>query len=201
MGRRIRWLGVIMVACLGLVVAQLVNIQLVKGKQLQASPFNPRVSSLQYINPRGTISAADGTVLAQSVPTPPGTTKDYLYHYVRQYPQGPLYGGITGYWGAVLPGHRDRAAVRRRPVIASEAPADVEPAALPPTATVDHRQRLAERGTPTPERGLAGPDDTATGRQQGRGGRGDPAVDRERPGHGVEPHLRPQRADEHVVQS
>ncbi len=104
MGRRIRWLGVIMVACLGLVVAQLVNIQLVKGKQLQASPFNPRVSSQQYINPRGTISAADGTVLAQSVPTPAGTTKDYLYHYVRQYPQGALYGGITGYWGAYYQG-------------------------------------------------------------------------------------------------
>jgi penicillin-binding protein A len=104
MGRRIRWLGVIMVACLGLVVAQLVNIQLVKAKQLQSSPFNPRISSQQYINPRGTISAADGTVLAQSVPTPAGTTKDYLYHYVRQYPQGPLYAGITGYDSALYYG-------------------------------------------------------------------------------------------------
>ncbi len=105
MGRRIRWLGVIMVACLGLVVAQLVNIQLVKGKQLQASPFNPRVSSQQYINPRGTITAADGTVLAQSVPTPAGTdTKAYPYHYVRQYPQGPLYAGITGYDSALYYG-------------------------------------------------------------------------------------------------
>ncbi len=104
MGRRIRWLGVIMVACLGLVVAQLVNIQLVKGKQLQASPFNPRVSSQKYVNPRGTISAADGTVLAQSVPTPAGTTKDYLYDYVRQYPQGPLYAGITGYDSALYYG-------------------------------------------------------------------------------------------------
>ena len=105
MGRRIRWLGVIMVACLGLVVAQLVNIQLVKAKQLQSSPFNPRVSSQHYINPRGTITAADGTVLAQSVPTPAGTdTKAYLYHYVRQYPQGPLYAGITGYDSALFYG-------------------------------------------------------------------------------------------------
>jgi penicillin-binding protein A len=105
MGRRIRWLGVIMVACLGLVVAQLVNIQLVKAKQLQTSKFNPRVSSQQYINPRGTITAADGTVLGQSVPTPAGTdTKAYLYHYVRQYPQGPLYAGITGYDSALFYG-------------------------------------------------------------------------------------------------
>ena len=105
MGRRIRWLGVIMVACLGLVVAQLVNIQLVKAKQLQSSPFNPRVSSQQYINPRGMITAADGTVLAKSVPTPAGTdTKAYPYHYVRQYLQGPLYAGITGYDSALYYG-------------------------------------------------------------------------------------------------
>jgi penicillin-binding protein A len=105
MGRRIRWLGVIMVLCLGLVVAQLVNIQLVKAKQLQSSPYNPRVASQQYINPRGTIYAADGTVLAKSVPTPDGTnTQDYPYHYVRQYPQGPLYAGITGYDSALYYG-------------------------------------------------------------------------------------------------
>ncbi|HEX4434785.1 MAG TPA: penicillin-binding transpeptidase domain-containing protein [Acidimicrobiales bacterium] len=98
MGRRIRWLGVIMVVALGLVVAQLVNIQLVKAKQLQSSPYNPRVASQRYINPRGTISASDGTVLAKSIPTPAGTnTNEYPYHYVRQYPQGPLYAGITGY--------------------------------------------------------------------------------------------------------
>src|SRR6202041_421128 len=98
MGRRIRWLGVIMVVCLGLVVAQLVNIQLVKAKQLQSSPYNPRVASQKYINPRGTISAADGPVLAESIPTPAGTdTTNYPYHYIRQYPQGPLYAGITGY--------------------------------------------------------------------------------------------------------
>ncbi len=105
MGRRIRWLGVIMVACLGLVVAQLVNIQLVKAKALQTSPFNPRVSSQVYINPRGTITAADGTVLAKSVPTPAGTDRTaYPYHYVRQYPQGPLYAGITGYDSALFYG-------------------------------------------------------------------------------------------------
>jgi peptidoglycan glycosyltransferase len=105
MGRRIRWLGVIMVVCLGLVVAQLVNIQLVKAKQLQSSPNNPRIASQQYINPRGTIYAADGTVLATSVKTPAGTnTTNYPYEYVRQYPQGPLYAGITGYDSALYYG-------------------------------------------------------------------------------------------------
>ena len=97
MGRRIRWLGVIMVACLGLVVAQLVNIQLVKAKALQASAYNPRVAILASNNARGAIFASDGTVLAESVKTPAAEKGGYGYDYVRQYPQGPLYSGITGY--------------------------------------------------------------------------------------------------------
>jgi peptidoglycan glycosyltransferase len=102
MGRRIRWLGVIMVACLGLVIAQLVNIQLVKAKALQTSPYNPRIEVLRTINPRGEILASDGTVLAKSVATPAGTNRsNYPYDYVRQYPQKGLYGGITGYDSAV----------------------------------------------------------------------------------------------------
>jgi hypothetical protein len=62
MGRRIRWLGVIMVACFGLVVAQLVDIQPVKAKALQNSPYNPRVAALRDVNPRGMILAADPTL-------------------------------------------------------------------------------------------------------------------------------------------
>ena len=108
MGRRIRWLGIVMVVCLGLVVAQLVNIQLVKGKQLQDSPNNPRVAAQRFDNARGEILASDGTVLAQSVPTPASTNKvDYPYTYVREYPQGPLYADITGYDSALNYGSTD----------------------------------------------------------------------------------------------
>ena len=38
MGRRIRWVGVIMVVCFGLVIVQLVNVQFVKAHQLANSP-------------------------------------------------------------------------------------------------------------------------------------------------------------------
>ena len=93
-----------MVVCLGLVVAQLVNIQLVKAKQLQSSPYNPRIASQHYDNPRGTIYASDGTVLAKSIPTPAADKAAYPYHYVRQYPQGPLFAGITGYDSALYYG-------------------------------------------------------------------------------------------------
>ena len=97
MGRRIRWLGAIMVVCLGLVMVQLVNIQLVKGKALANTPYNPRIAVLAYNNDRGEILASDGTVLAQSVPTPSSASSTDPYKYVRQYPGGGLYAGITGY--------------------------------------------------------------------------------------------------------
>ncbi len=104
MRRRIRWLGVVMVLCFGLIVVQLVNIQFVKAHQLATSPNNPRVAVLKYDNPRGTIYAADGTtVLAKSVATTPGPYK-YPYSYLRQYPQGPLYAGITGYYSPLYYG-------------------------------------------------------------------------------------------------
>ena len=51
---------------------------------------------LKYNNPRGTIYAAGGTVLAKSVRATPGTD-GYPYHYIREYPDGPLYAGIVGY--------------------------------------------------------------------------------------------------------
>jgi peptidoglycan glycosyltransferase len=97
MGRRIRWLGVILMACFGLVVVQLVNIQFFKAPHLANSPYNPRIALLKYNNPRGTIYAADGTtVLAKSVAATPGAFK-YPYSYIRDYPHGPLYAGVTGY--------------------------------------------------------------------------------------------------------
>lgn len=91
-----------MVVCLGLVIVQLVNIQLVRGKSLATSQYNPRIASQRDNNARGEILLADGTVLAKSIPTPAGTNKaDYPFDYVRQYPQGSLYSGITGYDSAL----------------------------------------------------------------------------------------------------
>jgi peptidoglycan glycosyltransferase len=96
MGRRIRWLGVVMVVCFALVVIQLVNIQFRRAGALASSPFNPRVAAKALDNQRGTITASDGTVLAQSVKTTVPSSEDPL-EYTRVYPDGPLYAGITGY--------------------------------------------------------------------------------------------------------
>ncbi len=104
MGRRIRLLGVLMMVCFALVVVQLVNIQLVKAPSLASSQYNPRVASQKFDNPRGTIYAADGTVLAKSVKRPASVNKTaYPYDYFRDYPagnipgKGNIYAGILGY--------------------------------------------------------------------------------------------------------
>ncbi len=93
MGRRIRWLGAIVTIFLGLVAAQLVNIQLVRAPALQASPFNPKNAGKTADNRRGEIYAADGTVLAKSERSNDAGS----YHYIRQYPEGSLYSQVVGY--------------------------------------------------------------------------------------------------------
>jgi penicillin-binding protein A len=95
-GRRIRWLGVVMVISFALVIVQLANIQFRQASALANSPFNPRIAAKSLDNQRGTITASDGTVLAHSVKTTVPSSVDPL-HYTREYPDGPLYGGITGY--------------------------------------------------------------------------------------------------------
>ncbi len=93
MGRRIRWLGVLLVLCLGAVVVQLVNIQDVKAPALRASPSNPGNIAMAADNQRGLVYADDGTtVLAESVKASGGT-----YHFTRVYPGGALYSQVVGF--------------------------------------------------------------------------------------------------------
>jgi peptidoglycan glycosyltransferase len=96
MGRRIRWLALVLVLCFVAVLAQLVNIQLRQATSLNASTVNPRNATKKYDNLRGMILASDGSILAKSVPVaaPPGAPP---YQYKRVYTTGPLYSGIVGY--------------------------------------------------------------------------------------------------------
>ncbi|MGH9919452.1 MAG: penicillin-binding transpeptidase domain-containing protein, partial [Nitrososphaerales archaeon] len=93
MSRRIRWLGVVITACFVALFVQLNNLQVVKAHQYATAQDNPAVIAAKYDQTRGNIVSADGTVLAQSVPTP----KD-LYKFQRVYPTGSLFGQITGYF-------------------------------------------------------------------------------------------------------
>ncbi len=95
MSRRIRWIGVVLILCFGLVIVQLVNIQFRKANALADNPNNPRNLTVRYDNDRGEILAANGEPLAIS--TPISNPKPGSYEYTRSYPQGPLFAGITGY--------------------------------------------------------------------------------------------------------
>jgi penicillin-binding protein A len=95
MGRRIRWLGLVLVLCFAAVLAQLVNIQLRKATALNASKTNPRNAALLADNNRGLILASTGKILAQSVKAPKGACDTTKYH--RVYTTGSLFSAVVGY--------------------------------------------------------------------------------------------------------
>ena len=98
MGRRIRWLGLVLVVCFALVLLQLVNIQVRQASSLNAAKTNPRNLAKQFDNNRGTIRSATGAVLAKSIKIAnPGPGSD---EYYRTYPTGTLFSGIVGYSSA-----------------------------------------------------------------------------------------------------
>ncbi|HVX20798.1 MAG TPA: penicillin-binding transpeptidase domain-containing protein [Acidimicrobiales bacterium] len=98
MGRRIRWLGLILIVCFTLVLLQLVNIQVRQASSLNAAKTNPRNLAKQQDNHRGIIRAATGAVLARSIKiahSEPGAAE-----YYRTYPTGTLFSGVVGYSSA-----------------------------------------------------------------------------------------------------
>ncbi len=96
MAGRIRWLGVGMVVCFLALFLQLNNVQVKNAHKYATDPYNPAVNAAKFDQPRGIIQSADGVVLAQSVAVKnPCRT---CYKYVRQYPLGPLFAQITGYF-------------------------------------------------------------------------------------------------------
>jgi peptidoglycan glycosyltransferase len=69
-------------------------IQVVRADKLREDPGNTRVLAEEYGRERGSV-VVNGNEIARSVPT-----KDALT-YLRQYPQGPVYAGVTGYYSLV----------------------------------------------------------------------------------------------------
>ncbi|PSL05166.1 cell elongation-specific peptidoglycan D,D-transpeptidase [Haloactinopolyspora alba] len=109
--------------CLLLCVALLINITYVQAfwaDELNARPENRRVLLDEYSRERGPILLADDTPIARSVPD------DSEFEFQRQYPQGPMYAPLTGYYSRfygrtgleraqndILSGEDDRLFVRR----------------------------------------------------------------------------------------
>ena len=98
MNRRIRRLGVGLVALIGLLFLQVSYIQVFAAGRIAADPANARRQIIaEYKVERGQIITADGTVIALSEPTGANAS----LRYVRRYPEGPLFAGITGFYSQV----------------------------------------------------------------------------------------------------
>ncbi len=92
MSRRLSILASIILVLFALIAAQAVNVQFFRAPALDKSTLNPRVNTTVTQYPRGEIVAADGTILAQSVPS-----GSYTYPYKRLYPLGSLTSGVVGF--------------------------------------------------------------------------------------------------------
>jgi penicillin-binding protein A len=89
---QIRRMGIVMIALFVALFAKLNVIQVLQADSLANDTRNTRAAVRDFSKPRGAIQAADGTVLAQSVPS------NDAFERQRQYPEGALFGHVTGYF-------------------------------------------------------------------------------------------------------
>ena len=92
MNRQIRVLGIALMVLFGALFAQVNWLQIFHADALNKNPVNTREVVRDFSAPRGIIQTADGVVLAKSVPA------NDEFKRQRQYPQGPLYSHITGFF-------------------------------------------------------------------------------------------------------
>jgi len=98
MNRRIRRLGVALVVLFGLLFFQVSYLQVFASERIAGNPANAtRQIIAEYRVDRGRILSADGVVLAQS----DATTGHAAFLYQRSYPNGALFGGVTGYYSRI----------------------------------------------------------------------------------------------------
>lgn len=100
MDRQIRRLGIALVALFGVLFGQVAYVQVFAAERIADSPGNAtRQIRAEFEVERGAIIAADRrTVLARSVETGPNQE----FRYRREYPEGDLYGHITGYYSRIF---------------------------------------------------------------------------------------------------
>ena len=96
MTRRLGILGLVIGILFAILVGQSAYIQFFRAGALNTSSLNQRVSHAGLTYARGDIVAADGTVLATSVPDTTG-----VYPWRREYPLGSLTSGVVGFSSSI----------------------------------------------------------------------------------------------------
>jgi len=91
----LRRIGTFITILVVLLLANITYIQVVKATAYRADPNNQRTALEEYSKPRGQITTAKGTVLAQSVPSADS------FKYQRKYPMGASYNTVTGYFSSI----------------------------------------------------------------------------------------------------
>ena len=92
MNTQIRRLGVVMIVLFSALFIQLNYLQVIEANDLNNHPANSRAVVRDFVQPRGVIQTSDGAVVAQSV------ASDDAFKLQRQYPLGPLFAHVTGYF-------------------------------------------------------------------------------------------------------
>jgi peptidoglycan glycosyltransferase len=93
--RNIRRLGVVIIGLYLILFVKLNWIQVVQKQSLDTNPLNTAQVRRDYNRPRGSISSADGALLAQSIANPDQSSE---FDRIRVYPEGELFGQITGFF-------------------------------------------------------------------------------------------------------
>lgn len=96
MTRQIRLLGIALMVCFCVLFVQLNRLAIFQAAGLNDNPVNTRDILRDFSQPRGSVSTADGVLIARSVPS------GDRFLYQREYPSGPLFAHVTGYYSFTL---------------------------------------------------------------------------------------------------
>jgi len=95
-GRQIRNLGVFLVVLYAALFVQINRVTVFGAEQLRDNPNNNREIERDFAAPRGSVSTADGVVIAESVES---TDPHSRFELQRVFPLNERYAHITGYYG------------------------------------------------------------------------------------------------------
>jgi peptidoglycan glycosyltransferase len=95
MRKQIRNLGAFLAILYVALFLQVNRLTVFEQAELQDKPGNNREIERDFNRPRGTVSTADGVVVARSVDAPAGSR----FELQREFPEGERYAHITGYYG------------------------------------------------------------------------------------------------------